>query len=306
MRVLVMGAGGVGGYFGALLARAGHPLSVIARGPHLDAMRERGLRVESAVEPPFTVEVDASDAAPPGLEADLVLFTVKSYDAADAIERIRPAVGPDTAALTLLNGASSGDALAAAFGRERALDGVVYIESYVKAPGVIAQDGGPRRVVFGRRDGNGERERTLLAAFEGAGWNVELADEILAPVWQKLVFIGPFAAINTVTGLRGAQLGSSEECCALAHAMMREYADVARAGGVPLPDDAADVALERFRGFAGLSSMTRDRIAGKRLESDALVADVARRGRALGVPTPVTDALAALLAPMADGGAGPA
>ncbi len=304
MNVLVMGAGGVGGYFGALLARAGHPLTVIARGPHLDAIRAGGLRVESAIEPPFTVPADADSSPPAGARPDLILFTVKSYDIAEAIERIRPAVGPGTVILTLLNGVISGDALAAAFGRDCVLDGVVYIESYVKAPGVIAQDGGPRKATFGRRDGNGEREQALLAAFESAGWNVELAGDILVPLWQKLTFIGPFAAVNTVTGLPGQQLASSEECVKLTHTMMREYAAVARAEGADLPPDAPEAALERFRGFPGLSSMLRDRIAGKRLESDALVADVARRGRARGIPTPATDALNALLAPMASGKAG--
>ena len=303
MNVLVMGAGGVGGYFGALLARAGHPLTVIARGAHLDAVRANGLRVESAIEPPFTVSADAHDAPPPDCRPDLVLFTVKSYDVAEAVERIRPAVGPDTVALTLLNGVNSGDALADAFGRDRVLDGVVYVESYVQAPGVIAQAGGPRKVTFGRRSGNGDRERRLLGAFESAGWNVDLADDILVPLWQKLTFIGPFAAVNTITGLGTERLGASGECVRLLHAMMREYADVARAEGAALPSNAADAALERFHAFSGMSSMLRDRIAGKRLESDALVADVARRGKARGVPTPATDAMSALLAPMSAGGA---
>ena len=305
MNVLVMGAGGVGGYFGALLARAGHSLTVIARGPHLDAVRANGLRVESAIEPPFAVSADAHDAPPPGCRPDLVLFTVKSYDMAEAIERIRPAVGPDTAILTLLNGVSSGDALADAFGRDRVLDGVVYIESYVKAPGVITQPGGPRQVTFGSRAGAGDRERLLLREFEAAGWNVELAGDILVPLWRKLTFIGPFAAFNTVTGLGTEQLGASPECVRLIHAMMREYADVARAEGAALPSDAPDAAIERFHGFSGMSSMLRDRMAGKRLESDTLVADVARRGKARGVPTPTTDAMSALLAPMSAGGAAP-
>ncbi len=304
MNVLVMGAGGVGGYFGALLARAGHRLTVIARGPHLEAMRANGLRVESAIEPAFSVPVHAHAGPEPGLKADLVLFTVKSYDMDDAIKRIRPAIGPDSTILTLLNGVSSGDLLAAEFGLERVLDGVVYIESYVKAPGVIAQDGGPRRVTFGRRGGNGEREWRLLSEFEGAGWNVDLAGDILTPMWQKLTFIGPFAAVNTVTGLKAEQLCARDACARLVHSMMAEYAAIARAEGADLPADAADAALDRFRGFAGLSSMLRDRIAGKRLEADALVGDVVRRGIAHGIATPTTDALNCLLAPMADGGAG--
>lgn len=303
MNVLVMGAGGVGGYFGALLARAGHQLSVVARGPHLEAMRRNGLTVETAVEANFTVPVHAYTGPAPGGKADLVLFAVKSYDAADAIERIRPAVGPDTVILTLLNGVGSGSLLAGHFGPDRVLDGVVYIESYVQRPGVIAQAGGPRRVVFGRRGGNRERERRLLSDFEAAGWNAALAEDILTPMWEKLTFIGPFAAVNTVTGLRAEMLCARTECEQLVHAMMAEYAAVGRAEGARLAEDAADAALERLRGFAGLSSMLRDRMAGKRIEADALIGDVVRRAREHVVPAPITGTMHCLLAPMADGGA---
>jgi 2-dehydropantoate 2-reductase len=299
-----MGSGGVGGYFGALLARAEHRLAIVGRGPHLESIQKEGLTVESAIEPRFTVPAHAHEVPEPGVTPDLVLFTVKSYDAAEAAKVIRPAVGPDTTVLTLLNGIDSGDLLADEFGSERILEGVVYIESYVKAPGVIAQAGGPRRVIFGNRNGNGMREQRLLAAFEAAGWNVDLSTNILSPMWQKLTFIGPFAAFNTVTGLRADQLVSRDECANLIHTMMSEYASVGRAEGAEMADDAADTALERLRGFPGLTSMFRDRVANKRLEAEALVGEVVRRGQTHGIPTPTTDAMYALLTPMVDGGAG--
>ena len=303
MNVLVMGAGGVGGYFGSLLARAGHQLSIVARGAHLDAIQSSGLTVQTADGSSFTVPASASDAPKPGEHPDLILFTVKSYDAEDAIARIQPTVGPDTAILTLLNGVGAGRMLAERFGRDRVLDGLAYIESYVKAPGGVAQDGGPCKVVFGRLGGNGEREQSLLSAFEAAGWNVELAPNILTPMWQKLTFIGPFAAVNTLTGLRADTLCASSECKDLVHAMMTEYANVGRADGAELPADTADGTIERMRGFSGLSSMLRDRMAGKRLEVDALVGEVIRRAETHGIPTPVTNAVHSLLMPMASGGA---
>ena len=135
MNVVVMGAGGVGGYFGALLARAGHRVTVIARGAHLDAVQKEGLRVESIAEPSFTVPVHALSAAEPDVTADLVLVAVKTHDIADAVDRFRPAVGPDTALLTLQNGVDAAEMLAKDFGAERVLEGAVYIESRVRSPG---------------------------------------------------------------------------------------------------------------------------------------------------------------------------
>jgi 2-dehydropantoate 2-reductase len=302
MDVLVVGAGGVGGYLGGLLARAGHRLTVVARGAHLEALARDGLRVESVADGAFTVPVEAVSAAPAGRTADLVLFTVKGYDTPGAIEQARAAVGPDTRVLTLQNGVVAADHLAAAFGRERVLDGLIYIESYVKAPGLIAQDGGPRRVVFGKRSGNGPREQTLLGALLEAGWVAELAEDIVTALWAKLCFIGPFAALNTTTGLRGPVLAGETASADVARALICEYVEVATAEGARLPAGVVDATLDRMRGFTGLASMLRDRIGGRRLETDALVDDVVRRAGVHGIEVPVAAMLAALLAPIREGG----
>lgn len=303
MNVLVMGAGGVGGYFGALLARAGHRVTVIARGAHLDALQTGGLRVETAIEDDFTVPVHALPAPEPGVTADLILFTVKSYDAEEGIARIHSAVGPDTQILTLLNGVDAGELLASRFGWNRVLDGVVYIESHVARPGVIAQVGGPRRVIFGRRGGNSAKEEELLATFRDAGWEAELAGNVLAALWAKLSFIGPFAAVNTLTGMRAIHLCSDESCARAVDSMVHEYITVANAQGAALPAETASATMERMRGFEGLSSMLRDRMGGKRLEVEALIGSVAKRGHELGIPTPVTELIRCMLAPMSAGGA---
>ena len=303
MNVLVMGAGGVGGYFGALLARGGHRVTVVARGAHLDALQQNGLRVESAVEPSFGVPVHALSSAEPGVVADLVLFAVKTYDSLEAIDRIQPSVGADTAVLTLQNGVDSGELLARHFGAERVLEGAVYIESHVRAPGIVAQEGGPRRVIFGRRSGNGERETTLLDAFKAAGWQAELAPHVLRTLWTKLSFLGPFATLNAITGLRADQLCSQDACSMLVHGLIAEYAAVGNAEGAELPPDIVETSMERVRTFTGTSSMLRDRLAGKRLESDSLVGSVVDRGAARGVPTPLAGSLACLISPMRDGGA---
>jgi len=305
MNVLVMGTGGVGGYFGALLARAGHRVTVVARGSHLDALQKRGLRVETAVEDDFTVPVHALSITEPGLPADLVLVAVKSYDLDEAISLIRPAVGPNTTLLTLLNGVESGEQLAAEFGPDHVLDGVVYIESFIREPGIIAQLGGPRRVVFGNRNGpNGEREGMLLETFEAAGWNVELTQNVPQALWTKFAYLGPFAACNTATGLGSARLCATPESASLLEQMVSEYVAVGNAEGAELPADFIDGVLARYRSSTiGATSMLRDRISGKRIEYEALVGSVLRRGKALDIPTPVTATLYALLKPMADGAA---
>jgi 2-dehydropantoate 2-reductase len=307
MRVLVMGTGGVGGYFGALLGRAGHDLRVIARGAHLDALQTNGLTVETVAEDDFTVPVHALPTPDPTTKADLVIVSVKSYDLEEAIHIFKPAVGPDTTVLTLLNGVESGERLAQVFGPERVLDGIVYIESFIKSPGVIAQIGGPRRAVFGNRNGaNGEREQRLYQDFLAAGWQVELAENIVNGLWSKYAYLGPYAAFNTVTGLNSAQLCAAPECESLMQAMVEEYVAVGNTEGAAFASDAVAGIIDRYRNpVVGQTSMYRDRLASRRIELDALVGAVLRRGAAAGVPTPMTQTIHAILKPMAEGGTPP-
>ncbi len=304
MRVLVMGSGSIGGYYGALLARADHRVTFVARGAHLDAMQQHGLRVEQADGLPFVIPVHAMSTPEPATIMDLVLFTVKAYDSEEAVQRIRPAMGPHTMVLTLQNGVDSGDVLAAALGRERVLEGAAYIEAVVKSPGVVAQLGGTQRVLFGESSGEETpRARQLLDQLREAGWNVEISPHIKRELWSKLAFISPFAAVSTITGLPMGPLRECPECLELMKESVGEVVAVGNAEGAALPPDAEERALEALRAFpaTGLSSMLRDRLAGKRLEVEALVGTVVRRGKRRQVPTPVTRSLYALLAPMKEG-----
>jgi 2-dehydropantoate 2-reductase len=307
MRVLVMGTGGVGGYFGALLGRAGHDLRVIARGAHLDALQTHGLSIETVAEDDFTVPVHALPAPEPDHKVDLVIVSVKSYDLDEAIAKFRPAVGPDTTVLTLLNGVESGERLSQVFGPERVLDGVVYIESFIKSPGVIAQVGGPRRAVFGNRNGpNGDREQRFFHDFLAAGWQVELAENVVNSLWSKYAYLGPYAAFNTVTGLDSAQLCKSPECESLMQRMVEEYIAVGNTEGAAFGSDAVEFIIDRYRNpLVGQTSMYRDRLGGRRIEADALVGAVVRRGTLAGVPTPVAEMIYAMLQPMTAGSTPP-
>ena len=306
MKVLVMGTGGVGGYFGGLLARAGHDVTFIARGAHLEAMQGRGLVIESVVEPTFTLQVQAHPAPPASVTADLIMFCVKNYDTQEAVDIIAPAVGPDTVILPLQNGVDGADALAAAFGKERVLGGVAYIEVSVREPGVIAQRGGARRILFGEMDGGtSKRSDLLLNEFEAAGWLAERSAHIKRDLWSKLIFIAPFAGMNTVTGLAAGPLRKTQATRQLLSLAIAEGEAVGNAEGAVLPPDAVDRALATLDAFpaTGLTSMYRDRLAGKRLESDVLVGSIVRRGEMHGIPTPVMSMMESLLEPMADGNA---
>lgn len=307
MRVLVMGTGGVGGYFGALLGRAGHDLCVIARGTHLDALQNHGLSIETVAEEDFTVPVQALSDPQPDHNVDLVIVSVKSYDLDEAIAKFRPVVGPGTTVLTLLNGVESGERLAQVFGPDRVLDGVVYIESFIKSPGVIAQAGGPRKAVFGNRNGpNGEREQRFFRDFLAADWQVELAENVVNSLWSKYAYLGPYAAFNTVTGLDSAQLCRSPECESLMQRMVEEYIAVGNTEGAAFGSDAVQVIIDRYRNpLVGQTSMYRDRLGGKRIEADALVGAVIHRGVRAGVPTPVAEMIYTMLKPMAAGGTPP-
>ena len=309
MKVLVMGTGGVGGYFGGLLARAGHDVTFIARGAHLEAMQGRGLVIKSVAEPAFTLQVQAHPAPPEGVTADLIMFCVKNYDTQEAVKIIGPAVGPDTVILPLQNGVDGADALAAAFGKERVLGGVAYIEVSVREPGVIAQRGGARRILFGEMNGStSERSDLLFKEFEAAGWLVERSAHIKRDLWSKLIFIAPFAGMNTVTGLAAGPLRETQATRQLLSLAIAEGEAVGNAEGAGLPSDAVGRALATLDAFpaTGLTSMYRDRLAGKRLESDVLVGSIVRRGERHGIPTPVMSMMESLLAPMANGNATPA
>ena len=188
MKILVMGAGGVGGYFGGLLARSGEDVTFVARGEHLDTINRHGLRVESVAVGDFTVHPPAVERPDGTWEADVVLFCVKSYHNEAAIETIRPAVGEGTSILTLQNGVGSGDQLADAFGRDRVLLGAVYIDAMRKSSGVGAQIGGPCRIVFGQEDGQKSPGAVeLQGVFQRASIDSYLSEDVLTELWNKLI-----------------------------------------------------------------------------------------------------------------------
>lgn len=301
MKVAVMGAGGVGGYFGGLLARAGHPVTFVARGAHLQAIRERGLRVESVNDGVFTAwgpAVDDTTAAGP---QELVLFTVKMYHNAAAIAATRPLLGPDTLVLTLQNGIDNGEQLAAALGRERVLIGSCYLEGRVKEPGVVTQ-GGPGAASFGEMEpGITERCQRLLSVFQEAGWRVDLAENMPGMLWKKFSYLAGSAAVGAASNSVFGEMRAIPETRAIIQGAIAEILAVGQALGAPIMADSQEWAMAALDNFpaAGMSSLGKDFLEGRPVELEGLTGTAVRLGRQAGVPTPINDTLYGVLKPWA-------
>ena len=304
MKIAVMGTGGVGGYFGTRLALAGSDVAFIARGAHLAAMREHGLRVRSAGGDLHLATVHATDDPREIGPVDLVLFGVKLWDTSAAAEAIRPLLGPDTGVVSFQNGVVKDDILTETLGRRAVIGGVCYIAATIAEPGVIAHTGTMQRLVVGEYDGTrSARVEQFEAACRQAGIDVEVSPDITRALWEKFVFLVAFSAVTSTTRRPIGAVRAHPQTRRLLAAAMQEVVDVGRAQGVAL---APDFVADRLR-FADqlpvtmTSSMANDLERGNRLEVPWLSGDVARRGAALGVATPVNATLFDVLSIAADG-----
>ena len=303
MRIAVMGAGSVGGYLGGMLVRGGHDVSLIARGAHLAAIRERGLRVVRDSEE-FTVHCAATGDPGEIGPVDLALLTVKTYQNSVAIPAMTPMVGPDTVVLCLQNGVDSYLAPADAFGVERVMPGAVYIEAGLDGPGVVRQAGDVVRVVFGEPDGAlSERGKAIADALNDSGVPAELAADIRAGLWGKFLFIATMAGVTAMVRQTLAELMPRPEWREVVVGCLREVEAAGRANGVNFPPDIHQTTLAYIEdNLADLqASMHTDVMAGRPLELEALNGAVVRAGWAGGIPTPINDVIYAMLKPLVDG-----
>ena len=304
MRIGVVGAGGTGGYFGGLLARAGQDVTFIARGAHLEALRARGLTVESTLAGTFTVPVQATDDPREVGPVDLILFCVKTYDTDDAAEGIRPLIRPDTTCLSLQNGIDNEERISRATGHTSGIGAVAYIVSAIKAPGVVAQTAGPGRIIFGELSGGAsERTERLYEVLQRAGIAAEVHSDIRVTIWQKFLFICAFSGVTALTRLPIGTILADRATHALFRGTSEEVEAVARAGGIDLPGDCVEQALSTAAAVEpwGRGSLYHDLAGGRRLELEGLNGEVVRRGRENGVSTPLNFAIYAALRPYVDG-----
>jgi len=303
MRVLIVGAGGVGGYFGAKLARAGVPVTLLARGAHLAAIQRDGLRVRSAIDGESVATVTAvADVAglPP---ADVVLFCVKSFDTETAASAIRPAIGPETAVVSLQNGVDNEETLERVLGPGHAVGGVAYVFATIESPGVIAHRFAGH-LVFGELDGRpSARLEGVRAAFEKAGVRAEVSADIRRALWLKYVMISAQAGMTALTRAPIGVVRAVPESRLMYRRIAEELAALAAASGVVLGADVVDNVMKAADGLAAeaYSSLHHDLTQGRRLELETLHGHAVRLGERLGVPTPMVFAVYAALKPHLDG-----
>ena len=297
MRVLVYGAGAVGGYFGALLTRGGHEVTLVARGENLAALRARGLTLhlgDDTLTLPVQAVAEPAQAAP----AELILVCVKSYDTHAAAAALRPAVRPDTVVLSLQNGIENEDILARGLGLRPLMVALTRIGVELVAPATIVYSG-RGTILFGEPDGHeSPRAAATAAAFAAAGVPHQLRRDILVAAWEKLAWNAGFNAVTTLTRGTVGDVLARPETRELVVAAMEETDAVATAAGVPVRRTRTEAVLEDsvsalpdFR-----TSMLQDLLRNRRLEHDALNGAVVRAGARTGVPVPVNRTLHALLA----------
>jgi 2-dehydropantoate 2-reductase len=301
MKILIMGTGGVGGYYGGLLARQGNDVTFIARGAHLYAIRHEGLKVKS-IHGDFTVSpANATEDATKAGPVDLIVFSVKTYHTDEAAEAIQPAVGPQTAVLSLQNGIDAAERIGKVVGMEHVLGGATWLSSAVEGPGVIKQVSQFRRIVFGELGGGqSSRIQSIYEVLKNTGSTVEISEDILKILWTKFVFIAAVSSLGSLTRLPMGDYRSVSEARGLISGIMREIETLAGAQGIVLDEDVVAKSLE-FMDNSGphiKPSMQLDVESGRRTEIESMIGVIGRKGRELGVPTPVADFVYASLLPI--------
>lgn len=304
MRIAVFGTGGVGGYFGAKLAAGGHDVAFVARGAHLAAIRERGLRVESAsgdIELPDVVATDDPSSLSP---VDVVMFCVKLWDVEQAAAQVAPLVAGGGAVIAFQNGIDSPDILRRIVGDAHVLGGVAYIAATIRAPGVIAHTGSMARLRVGAfAEGLVVRARAFVDACTSSGIDAELAADIQRAIWEKFVFLAALSGVTALSRLPVGGIRSDTDLRATLEAAMQEIVALARARDVALADDFL---AKQMRALDGLpaemrSSMQNDLLAGRRLEAPWLCGRVAGLAAEAGVAAPVNATIYAGLKPYVNG-----
>ncbi|HLJ35830.1 MAG TPA: 2-dehydropantoate 2-reductase, partial [Ktedonobacteraceae bacterium] len=307
MRIVVIGAGGTGGYYGGLLARAGENVTFLARGTQLEALRTRGLTVKSRLAGTFSVPVHAASNPEEIGVADLVLFCVKMYDTVAASQGLHSLVGPETIVLPIQNGIDVAGLLSDEVGEQHLVGGVAYVTSQIESPGVIVQTGGGGSIELGELDGGqSERTRRVQQVLQHAGIPTTLSNDIRVSLWAKFVFICAFSGVTALTRLSMGQVLAYSETSDLLRAVMEEGEAVARAYNIALPGDVVERQMATTQTFPpeAMGSMAFDLLAGRRLEIDALNGTMVRMGKERGLSLPCNTVIYAALKPFANGAPG--
>ena len=290
MRIAIFGAGGIGGYLGGRLSRAGEEVVFIARGPHLEAIRDYGLRVDSIKGDFIATPALATDNPTKAGIVDAVILGVKAWQVLDAAHAMRPMIGPNTFVVPMQNGVDAPGQLASVLGEKAAVVGMGGIMSYIVGPGHIRHAGAEPFVTFGEADDStSERTQNLLQAFLNADVRANIPANVYAALWGKLTYMAASSGIGAITRVSSDQWRGVPESWAMAQEVVREVLAVAAGRGITMPDDAYASTIARFEAAApgGTSSMQRDVMEGRRSELEVQTGAIVRLGKEAGVPTPV-------------------
>ncbi len=306
MKIAVMGAGAVGAYYGGALVRQGVDVVLIARGEHGDAMRRDGLRVAShwgdyVVRP--RIALTPSEAG----TADVVLHCVKLYSNVETIPTMHPLVGDETVILTVQNGITGGESLAAEFGWDKVLEGATYIETSIASPGHIVQTGSAARIEFGERDGSiSDRVAKVRDVLTAPGIQIEVSSDIQASLWSKMVAIGALGTIVTAARASLPEVLAMDGGLDTIRTVMEEIVASGKANGIKFPNGIVDAKIEDTIAEAGefQSSLQSDFNRGGKLELDDILGAAVRLGRESGIPMPASTALVMTLQKFKDGAGG--
>lgn len=303
----MVGAGGTGGYYGGALARAGNQVTMVARGPHLAAIRATGLQVNTVLLGDFHLDVDATDDMSSVGPVDLVIFAVKSYGTNAAIRDMGPLVGDDTMIISTQNGIDSERLLGEALGPEHVLGCAATVSAKIDAPGVVTQGGGPGSLVIGEMgsaDLNAqgavtERVNDLVERCKAAGLAAETHEDIVMAIWEKFIFICALSGMTALTRKPIGEIFSQPSTAEMYLQVLAEVAEVGSAEGVALPGDIAQntLAATQAREPFIIGSMGHDLIAGNPIEIGLLNGRVVELGKKHGIPTPANFAIEAALKP---------
>ncbi len=300
MRIAIVAPGAVGGYFGVLLARSGENVAALARGAHLDAIAGHGL-VADGPRGTFSARLDASDdAAKLGL-ADIVLFAVKLYGAAEAARSAAPLFGPQTLGISLLNGIDGHEIIGRELPGHTVVGGAAYVSAVIAAPGKLRYTSDMSAIVFGTPADAALRAKAtaFIDSCRKAGFKADMVDDVMSNLWRKFVGLSTNAALTTAARLPAGPLYGDPDVMEVARALLQEAAAVARASGAKLPDDIVEQSMTSLRAFPPgmFASMYHDYAKGGPIEIEGMSGHIVREGRRLGVPTPHHATIYALLKP---------
>ena len=292
MKILIMGSGGVGGYYGSVLFRNGHDVKFIARGEHLEKINSNGLIIKSVTSGNYTVKSDAYDSVPINFSPEIILFTVKAYDNSDAIEIISSAMSKTTSLITLQNGVGSSDLLKNRFPSNNIISGVTYVDSFVTSPGNIVEQGGPCNIIIGNQFQPNDPTVSLVRdIFAKSKINIAISSSIESEIWSKLIYICALSGMMCITRSSMHSIMNYKETYEMTREIVQEVYQVSTAMKIALKPNIVDLTMEQLKTNSRSiqSSMQTDLFKGKNIEVDYLNGAVSKFGKKYGVKTPINE-----------------